>query len=662
MSIAHIFSGLSVRARIIALGVIPVIGLLAIGTAFMAGDNEVESAFDSVHRDTAVADASRDLKAGLLIMRAATTQFVAHPSADQVKNFAEGQELALHCLDRIETALAASGQNAIAPLRATVQDLKVRFAELVHEQKALGFDETEGMTGELVAAGNAVETVIEHDLSWVAEVDASKLLTSLLVMRRYEIEYRLTRAPAAERRFLDEIKNFNNRFESVDGSPAMRQQLNAAVQTYAHAFARWEAATDKIGPLLALIGRETERVLPEADRNVETALFSANAAATALEVSRTRIRHFILSVGCAAVLIGVGLSWRIGRSITYPLDGLAAGMRRLAGGDITTDIPETHANDEIGAMARTVIVFRDTMIERARLAAVETEANASREHRGEAVAAMIRQFRTSVEQALGRLRESAEQLESASTGLNEAADAVSSEAHDAENSVGAASVNVTTVASSIEELAASIGEIAMQATKSTDVASRAVAESRRTVTTMSELGNAANRIGEVIGLIQAIAGQTNLLALNATIEAARAGEAGRGFAVVASEVKSLAAQTARATEDIAALIGSIQSATADAAQAIEQVSSIIDDMSEIAATVAATVEEQNNAVASIAEGVNRASSETRSGASAISRVAGASAGARMTAADVKALADALAVEAESLQTEVRRFLADVQAA
>src|SRR5262249_45205019 len=150
-------------------------------------------------------------------------------------------------------------------------------------------------------------------------------------------------------------------------------------------------------------------------------------------------------------------------------------------------------------------------------------------------------------------------------------------------------------------------EIAAQASKSTEVAGRAVSEAQRTVTTMSDLGNAATRIGEVIGLIQAIAGQTNLLALNATIEAARAGEAGRGFAVVASEVKSLAGQTGKATEEIAAQIGAIQAAAGDAAQAIEQVNSIIEDMSAIATAVAASVQEQNAAVAAIAEGVNKAS-------------------------------------------------------
>jgi methyl-accepting chemotaxis protein len=662
LAFVRMLSGLSVRSRIVVLAAIPLAGFLANGTAFTTGQAEVEAAFNSAKHASAVAETSQDLKNGIGSMRILVRDFAMQPNNDLIQAFEDTYKASIDNLLRIENEATAQTRREIDGMRQRLTAAKERFDHLVAEQKTLGFHDNEGLRHRMRTTANSVERLINDDMGWLTRSDAQRLLVSLLVMRRSESDYRLNRTSIAETEFVSEVKTFNETLDAIIAAEVMKNDLSQQVKTYADTFAEWIRNTNTIRADIISLDLDLKQLMPLTDDIIAAARSNSAAAATALTESQSRIGKIIVLVGFAAVLIGLGFSWLIGRGITRPLNGLAAAMMKLAAGDTTAHIPATRSRDEIGAMARTVIVFRDTMVEREQLTQEQIAGARAKEARSDLIASTITAFRSSVQQALGKLRGAAAHLEQSAGTLNRAADAVSADARSAETSANAASRNVTAAAGSVEELAASIGEIASQAAKSTGVAGRAVSEAQRTAQTMTELGTAASRIGEVVGLIQAIAAQTNLLALNATIEAARAGEAGRGFAVVASEVKSLAGQTAKATEEIAGQIGAMQAAAADSAQAIEQVNAIIRDMAEIASTVSVTVEEQNAAVSSIADGVNRASLEARGGAEAMHRVAESSSDARTTAGDVKALADALALEAQNLETEVQRFLGDVQAA
>ncbi|QUS41695.1 methyl-accepting chemotaxis protein [Tardiphaga alba] len=385
-------------------------------------------------------------------------------------------------------------------------------------------------------------------------------------------------------------------------------------------------------------------------------------AATNERISTTTMLQQI--VAGVVTVVGILIAMLIARGIIGPLAGLTAGMKELAEGNFSVVLPGVNRKDEVGDMARAVEGFKIKAEEKAR---AEAEAKLTQDQqaalqRRRDMVRLADDFEGAVGSIVENVSSASGQLEQSATALTTTAEQAKQLTAMVSAASDEASSNVQAVASSTEEMSSSVNEISRQVQESANIANSAVSQARKTNERVAELARAAARIGDVVELINTIAGQTNLLALNATIEAARAGDAGRGFAVVASEVKALAEQTAKATGDISHQISGIQAATEESVGAIKEIGDTIGRMSEIASTIASAVEQQGAATQEIARNVQQAAQGTMQVSANITDVQRGATSTGSASSQVLSAAQSLSTESARLKREVGKFLETVRAA
>jgi methyl-accepting chemotaxis protein len=389
----------------------------------------------------------------------------------------------------------------------------------------------------------------------------------------------------------------------------------------------------------------------------------ARADAEGLQDGGTFIRVAVIGgTALMTLLLAIGGFVFITRSLSRPIARLSDTIQTLADGDKSIDIPLTDRTDEIGSMARPLRVFKENMIKAEQLAAQQLDEQTKRQARSEAIDGMTREFDAQVQELMKGSASAVSDLEGAARSMLSVADETTQQSSIVASASEQAAASVQTIAAATEELSASINEISGRVEEATRIASEAAEQAETSSRAVNGLEDAAREIGKIISLIQEIAEQTNLLALNATIEAARAGDAGKGFAVVASEVKSLATQTAKATEEISVQIEQIQRETGTSAESIRMIASTVTRLSEISTVLATAVEEQASATQEIGRSVQEAASETQDVSSSIGMVNDGLGQTTASATQVQSTSAALSKQSSGLTTAISRFLDRVRAA
>lgn len=654
-----ILSRLGLRQLVLSLGGLGVLGVVAIATIYFVSNSALTREQAKADIATKLEELVLTLDVELLEARRAEKDFLLRKEERYLSRHDELAKKAGATLQEIEQKLGDGDDLAMRPkLTAMHKGLEryvQQFQRIADSQRKLGFNENSGLEGSLRASVKEVEKQL-------ASLDDKNLTVLMLMMRRHEKDFMLRH----DQRYVEQIKQRAGEFAKALGASSLNGPVAdgiakkmAAYQQdflrFAETFAENVTAAKAVSQAYSEIDPVLDELRGTFARRYKEAL--AEVAATRSWASTLMLSSLGLVLGC---LCFFGLV--VVRAITTPIVRLTSATQRLSAGELSVTIEGAKRRDEIGSMARAMQIFKDALIAKKQAdEAAVLEADAKM-RRAQVLDGLTKRFENNISSLTHGLSSAAAEMEANARTMTETAEQTTSQSVGVASAAEQTSANVQTVAVATEELSSSIREIAEQVAKSSSIAGRAAEEAKRTDATVQALATGAQKIGDVVALINNIAGQTNLLALNATIEAARAGEAGRGFAVVATEVKELASQTAKATEEIASQIGAIQEQTKHAVAAIQTIGSTIGEMNAIAAGVAAAMEEQGAATSEIARNVQQAAQGTQLVTGSILDVKHGAGETGSAATQVLGAAQELARHSDDLGREVNSFLSGVKAA
>ncbi|MDH5558692.1 MAG: methyl-accepting chemotaxis protein, partial [Alphaproteobacteria bacterium] len=524
-----LLSNLRIGKRIFILVAMGLAGLAVLAGAYVIGDGRIEAATATYDEFTDMTEHAATIDGNALQMRRREKDFLLRRDMKYAEQYHAAADAVIGTMEKIEgqsvaTDIAANLRNT----KGKIVDHVAAFDNLVALHERLGFDEKAGLQGSLRKAVHEAESKLE-------ELNLDNLTVKMLMMRRHEKDFMLRGDDKYIKNIAERRAEFNGLLDEAMIAQMDKDSIAILLDRYVKDFNAYAAAYQEeqgVRKQLSAIYAEAE---PELEKLFEVAEAGHQNSLMTLASVRTFTRNAIIGTGIITTIIFGLFGLLLARSITRPINDITGAMMALAGGDKTVTVPSVGNRDEIGDMARAVLVFKDNMIRNEQMQAEQEAERAAKEQRGERVAALTDGFDAKARDVLQTVASAATELQQTAEGMAATAEQTNQQASAVATASNQATANVQTVATAAEELSASIAEIGRQVNQSARIAQNAVDEATRTNQAVRGLDEAAQRIGEVVTLINDIAGQTNLLALNATIEAARAGEAGKGFAVVAQE-------------------------------------------------------------------------------------------------------------------------------